>query len=123
MFATDLDIGGAATAALGMVGASAIIGFAAALAVFRDLRAYVLPHFKPPRPGDEDTSLPARTARQEANLARHLDDEEGKVDAINNRLDAGDARMARIEATLGELHDEVRNAIAALSAGNPEIRP
>jgi hypothetical protein len=129
MFA-EFDVWTVATGVAVAVATTAVVGMVAAVASLRDIRRYMLPHFTPPTDPDKpDNTLPSRTARQETRLREHLADEEEKTDRIEQRLDVGDGRMAKIEDSIedvkvmvGDLRVDVARALERLAAGNPEVR-
>lgn len=80
------------------------------------LSQHVLPHFAPPsaeeqRDGVEDRTIPARMARMETRLSRHLDEETAAAKLLDQRLADGGERIERIEA-----------AVEHLAGANPEYR-
>lgn len=67
---------------------------------------------------------------QGVRLTGHLTQEEGDVSRIDGRLESGDQRMGRLEegqdeikAGVADMRGELTGALAALTAGNPEVRP
>ena len=81
-----------------------------------DLAKFVLPHFAPPPVGgDLDPSIPARVQRLEAGQIE-AKDREARQQQLDHRLEA-------LEAELREVRRELTQALEALAAGNPEIRP
>lgn len=68
-------------------------------------------------------------AAQGVRLSSHLVKEEGDVSRIDGLLEVGDERMGRLEegqaeiqANVAEMRGELAGALAALTAGNPEVR-
>lgn len=75
--------------------------------------------------GDAVESSPLSTR-----VSQHMESEDaartewsGRLDAIDERLDAGTERMAALEEGHGEIKGMLADTLAELKAGNPEVRP
>lgn len=101
---------------VGVLVVFAVLGFiTAAVAVLWQIRSYVLPHFQPPKPGETDTSIPARQERMEhdivemrtetagvrQDLVEHMREEELRGAQAREKLDRSLSRLhSRIDETL-----------------------
>lgn len=146
-------IAGVALAAIVGLGTFIVKVLSSLKRVNEDVARHVLPHFVPPSPeeiraGAPDYTMPHQVARlaEEATQVRHdlvthmadeaarlavmdaehqadVADRNARQASLEGRLDAGDARMGRMEHQIDHIETKLDQALTGLAAGNPEIRP
>ena len=67
-----------------------VTSVARSLTTDRDLRRYVLPHFEPAKPGQPDSSLPAKVERAEAKRAEmvgQMVEQSARLDVLASKVE------------------------------------
>lgn len=132
IFAAD-DWWMTAAVTAGAAGLVAIVGAAVTLIMLaRDVRTFVLPHFLPPDPGEEDRSLPAQVAKIKADIAPTNGDRSSISDRVDKARKISQAVHAELEAYKSDQADEREsrqdaldqklNAIEAEQATKEDVR-